>query len=303
MKLKSSKAEVGVIVARFQVHRLHEAHLDIIDSVKQAHPKVLIFLGLSPLFGTKNNPLDYETRKKMILESFPEVDVHYITDIPDDDLWSKHLDQQIQTLLSPTQKAVLYGGRDSFITHYTGKFPTIEFEQAQFVSGTELRKTISSKAKGTEDFRAGCIYTASNKYPQTIATVDIIIYDEHGRLLMVRKPNETMYRFVGGFSEPQSESFEQDAYREVNEEVGVEITSLTYLGSLKIDDWRYRPEVDKIKTLVFVAQYIFGIPRPEDDVCEARWFKPDDTIPIVSAHIPIYKMYLEFLDKLTHHTL
>ena len=40
-------ADVGVLVGRFQVHKLHQAHLDLIRYVIERHDRVLIFLGTS----------------------------------------------------------------------------------------------------------------------------------------------------------------------------------------------------------------------------------------------------------------
>lgn len=295
MKEKTSHTSVGVIIARFQVHNLSDAHIDLIETVKQHHNKVILFLGLSPTIGTRNNPLDFESRKQMILDKFHDVNVLYIKDVNDDKIWSTRLDEQISDLLLPGQTVSLYGGRDSFISHYTGKYPTIELESDSYVSGTELRKDISSKVKSSPDFRAGVIWATHNQYPRTITTVDVIIYDERGRFLLVRKPNEKLWRFVGGFSQPDNDSFEEDAKREVSEEVGVEISDLKILGSTKITDWRYIAEIDKIKTIVFSAKYIFGSPNPADDVCEAKWISElemTDSV-LVPEHRIIYKKFVE----------
>jgi bifunctional NMN adenylyltransferase/nudix hydrolase len=53
------------------VPELHDAHKDLIETVCDKHDKVIIFLGLSPLMVTRENPLDFESRKQMILEQFP----------------------------------------------------------------------------------------------------------------------------------------------------------------------------------------------------------------------------------------
>src|SRR5690348_16639468 len=124
MKTETEQYDVGVIVARFQVHDLTEAHKALIRHVTEEHEKVIIFLGLSPLPTTRNNPLDFEARKQMILAEFPDVNVLYVRDQFADDVWSRKLDEQVQDLLAPGQTAVLYGSRDSFIPHYEGRFPT-----------------------------------------------------------------------------------------------------------------------------------------------------------------------------------
>jgi bifunctional NMN adenylyltransferase/nudix hydrolase len=274
--------DVGVLVGRFQVHELHQAHKDLIQYVCDRHEKVIIFLGLSPLSVSTSNPLDFEARKQMILAEFPEVNVLYIKDQGSDDFWSGKLDAQIADLVTPTQSVVLYGGRDSFISHYTGTFPTRELTQTVFYSGTEQRKAIAkSRAKASPEFRAGVIWASQARFPTAYTCVDVAIlkkgYVPHGgpyktQLLLGRKANERLYRFIGGFSDPRSASFEDDAKREVAEETGLEVGNLTYLGSLRVEDWRYRNEPDCIKTMLFAADYLHGHPKPADDIAEVKWF-------------------------------
>ncbi len=294
--------DCGIIIGRFQVPDLHEAHIDLIQSVIDRHPKVFIFLGLSPLKTTFVNPLDFEARKQMILQKFPSVNVLYIKDEREDDIWSKKLDNQINDILGPNQTAVLYGSRDSFIPFYKGKFNVIELEPTRIVSGTELRKEASNRVKSTPDFRYGVIHAVGNQYPTVFTTVDVAILDlANERTLLAKKPNEKLYRFVGGFADPKSESFEQDVKREVIEETGLEIADVKYLGSCLIKDWRYEHEVNKIKTLFFVGNYVFGGPVANDDISEVRWFKLTELKEsvIVPEHRPLLEMFLEYLKTKT----
>ena len=254
MKEKTPKADVGVIVGRFQVPELHEAHLEVIQSVIERHSKVIIFLGLSPCKTTYNNPLDFEARKQLILQKFPDVNVLYIKDESSDEVWSRKLDSQIYDLIGANQTAILYGSRDSFIQYYSGKFKTVELEATRIVSGTELRKEASNKVKASPDFRAGVIWAVNNQFPSCYPTVDVAIIDPSTfRVLLGRKPSEKLYRFIGGFASPQSNSYEDDAKREAQEETGLGVDNLVYVGSCLIDDWRYRKEIHKIKTMFFAA--------------------------------------------------
>jgi len=271
MKVKYEKGDVGVIVGRFQVPDLHEAHKELIDGVCSEHQKVIIFLGLSPLLVTRNNPLDFEARKQMLLNVYPKVNVLYIKDDPSDEIWSKKLDSQISDLITPNQTVTLYGGRASFIDRYHGKFHTQELLQSRYVSGSEIRKMISKTVKSSSEFRAGVIWAAFNQFKKCFTCVDIAIIKE-GQLLLARKENEEKYRFIGGFSEPNSPCFEDDAKREVMEESGIEVADMEYVGSSFINDWRYRGEEDKIKTVFYKCKYIFGTPKANDDICEVRWF-------------------------------
>lgn len=273
MKEKTAKpADCGVIIGRFHVHELHEAHIDLIKSVMDRHDRVIIFLGNSIIRNTLKNPLDYRARRALINESFPTVEVHYINDVPGDDAkWSKNLDKMIGEQLLPLQSAMLYGSRDSFIKSYSGKYSVTELEATTFVSGTEVRRRVCNNYPPTKDYRAGLIASTAYRYPTAYQTVDIAVVNDKKEILLARKPDEKKWRFIGGFSDPRSHSLEDDAKREVTEEAQVEVGDIRYIGSTLIDDPRYRGEVDRIKTALFVAKYIFGKPEGADDIAEVKW--------------------------------
>lgn len=273
--MKENLPDVGVIVGRFQVDELHEAHEKLIQKVVDNHSKVIIFLGLSPVKCSVNNPLDFEARKQMILDKFPNVNVLYIKDVPDNTDWSFKLDESISDIIGPNQTVLLYGGRDGFLSAYYGKFKTQELKQTSFISGKAKRKEISNSVKASADFRKGVIWATMNQYPKPLATVDVAIFNEDGtEILLGRKPNETKYRFIGGFVN-SGETFESAAKREVLEETGLEISYPKYITSCVIDDWRYKNEVDKITTSFFISKVLYGTPTPNDDIVELRWFKLD----------------------------
>lgn len=300
-QVQEMPTDVGVIVGRFQVHELHEAHVDLINTVTTKHARVLIFLGLSEARCTKNNPLDYRSREVMLQEKFPDVEIHYIQDVPSDELWSKNLDGQIVKWLQPGQKATLYGSRDSFIKHYTGKLKTCELESEVFISGTQIRQEIINRVRKTADFRAGVIYATGSRYPISYQTVDVAIYDEKNRILLGRKPNEDKLRFIGGFVDPRDESLEAAAHREATEEAGMlELGPMEYVLSHRVDDWRYRSEQDKILTTLFMTKKIFGAPRPNDDICELKWVDIKDLHVnhekiMVDTHQPMVNKLVEKL--------
>jgi bifunctional NMN adenylyltransferase/nudix hydrolase len=296
--MKQIHADVGIIVGRFQVNELHKAHLDLIQTVVDQHAKVIIFLGLSPVISTENNPLDFEARKQMIQEKFSDINILYIADMNSDKEWSKKLDNQISELCGPGKTAALYGGRSSFIDHYEGKYICIELKdkQTQFISGAVIRKNISNKVKSSADFRAGVIWSTANRYANAIPTVDVAILSEDGKsVLLARKKYESMYRFIGGFTDA-GETYEAAARREVMEETTLSISDPKYIASFVIDDWRYRNEKSKITTLFFEAKFISGKPEARDDIEELRWFELNKKLKeyIIDTHLPLYEK-LSFL--------
>lgn len=275
LKTTIESAEVGVIVARFQVPELHDEHKALIEKVAHNHPRVFVILGLAADICkcTKNNPLDFPTRKAMVEQAFPNVEVLYIKDVGNDELWSKELDRIIKTQTGPNQKVVLYGGRDSFVPHYKGKFPTQELVPTKFISGKEIRRNVGIKSKNTKEFREGVIWAVENQWAFCLPCVDIAIVDKkENRLLLGKKVNEKLMRFIGGKAKPESPSYEHDAIRETAEETHLEIDNLEYLGSTHIDAWAFRGEQNKIKTTFFLGEYKGGVPEADDDIAEVQWF-------------------------------
>lgn len=312
MKTSDQQFDVGVIVGRFQTDTLHKGHIDLIQHVCDAHEKVVIFLGVSPLWATRNNPLDFQSRKQMIQAEFPGVIVNYVEDMASDEKWSAALDRQVGRVVSPAQTAVLYGSRDSFIPYYSGRYPTRELESEQVYSASEERRRIAAgNTRATADFRAGVIWATQNQYPTGHPTADIAAMRENpltGRtqLLLARKPDETKLRFVGGFYDPNKDgSLEATAIRELAEETGLRATKLpTFIASHRVDDWRYRSEANKIITSLFLVRDFEGDPKPDDDIAEVRWVDWDvramkflHTDSVVREHHTLCALLTEFLVK------
>lgn len=265
--------QVGVIVARYQVHKLTSEQRKMIDFVLSHHKKVIIFLGVATTQATRRNPMDFATRQAMVQKYYPTVRVIPIKDNRSNAVWSKTLDGRISEVF-PNTKALLYGSRDSFIPYYEGRFPTTELiGNFTEVNGTELREEVSREIRESSNFRAGVIHAIYARYPQVNATVDICAYNDEGQILLAKKPSEDAYRFIGGFVDARDASLEQAAYREFMEEVnGSHISGLKYILSQKVDDWRYTKEKDCILTTLFLGRYGHGQIKASDDVEEVKWF-------------------------------
>ena len=107
-------------------------------------------------------------------------------------------------------------------------------------------------------------------------TVDCAIFDEvYQYILLARKKNQTLYRFVGGFVDPADQSYEMAALREANEETGLLCHDVSYVISQKVNDPRYAEKDDKIITTL----YAMCTPAPlgdavaSDDIEEVKVFE------------------------------
>lgn len=275
--------DIGVIIGRFQVHELHAGHRSLLDRVQAAHRKVVVLLGMAPLVNTVNNPLDFEARRLMIQAEYPAAIVLYVKDVNDDEKWSGQVDRAIRDVLTPNQTALIYGSRDSFISHYQGSFHTFELDPEGTLSGTTLRQELGVAVPDSPEWRAGVIWASRNRFPTSYQAVDIALFRlvedddgvKHTELLLGRKEHEHGWRLPGGFADPGSESLEADAARELIEETRAKAKHLVYRTSKRIEDWRYRNEPDSIKTALFVGWIHPESPEPaaDDDLAEVRWFR------------------------------
>jgi bifunctional NMN adenylyltransferase/nudix hydrolase len=295
--MEIDNTEIGVLIGRFQVHELHEAHRALIDTVIGNHRKVIIFLGVSPVMGTRRNPLDFATRKAMIDEGYGEK-INAIIPIHDnrsDEAWSKEIDKRIKEVFH-IGSVTLYGSRDSFIPHYKGIHKTVELESKTFISGTSIRKTVSQSILSKPEFRAGVIYGVHNAYPIVYSTVDVAIINDNDEILLARKPSDPvgLHRFVGGFVDIADFDDETACRREALEETNCIVEPFEYVCSATVPDWRYRKEQDrKIMTRLYKAKYVSGKIEPRDDISELSWFKISDLK--VELIVPEHKTLVEKL--------
>lgn len=264
----------GVIIARFQTPYLHDGHRYLLDHLKAKHHKLVIVLGVSPVKGTKRNPFDFYTREKLIKATYPDFIVLPLPDHPSDETWSLKLDELLQQSF-PNEEFLLYGGRSSFIPFYTGRMPVEELPEQSEHSSTTIRSEYGDKVLDSEDFRLGINYACHNMYSKVYPTVDIAVFrDNRKYILLGRKKQRKVWQLPGGFVDVTDNDYESAARRELLEECGsIEVSDMYYVGSAKIDDWRYRNEEDKIVTTLFATDLVFGQATANDDLHEVKWFE------------------------------
>lgn len=299
-KVMGNETSVGVVVARFQVAELTEGHKEILDFVlSKGYNLNIVILGIAPTKATKNNPLDFDSRRRMIEEEYPgKFMITYQKDEPDDHSWSENLDSRIEEIAGSNREVVLYGSRDSFGKYYHGKFRFEEYKQRLFCSGTEQRALAGKQVKASKDWRTGCLYATQNRYPTAYPTVDCAIFDDYyyDYIYLAKKKKDKLLRFVGGFVDPSDNSLEEAAIRESKEETGLNTKVISYVCSKKVDDWRYRSEEDKIITSLFVLQKIKGSAVACDDIEEIHrvLFSDIKATDIIEEHRPLFYALAEW---------
>ncbi|RYY93566.1 MAG: NUDIX domain-containing protein [Chitinophagaceae bacterium] len=287
----------AVIVARFQTPQLHPGHRALVETASARHGKLILVLGVAPVKGSRRDPFDFFTRERMLRAAWPEATILPLPDHPSDAVWSQALDHLLRDAF-PGESFVLYGSRDSFLTCYTGSLPVCTLPARESPSATDLRTELAGSVHDSEDFRRGVNYACQNRYVQVFPTVDIALL-RNGRteVLLGRKSGREGWRFPGGFADPTDASFADAARRELREECGtLETGAFRFIGSARIDDWRYRSLPDKIITQLYAADLLSGEPRANDDLERLSWFAVDELGAMAASgaldpeHAPLCQM-------------
>lgn len=286
--------KVGVVIGRWQTSNLHKGHLHVLDTADKENDELIILIGVSPVSYVKYNPLDYETRKFMLMQEFPNATVLPCYDKGEDTAWSKQIDYIISKEF-PKAEFTLYGGRDSSLGHYEGICFKREITDYPAVneSSTKIRSEIASFPSNihTKEFREGAIYAVEKSFPRIVPTVDIApVFAD--MLLLGRKPERTKWVFPGGFVDLEDECLEQAALRELSEEVKglaeiLDKHSLHYVCSRKVNDYRYK-KYDTIHTTLFL--YNLGNHTwnnqieitAGDDLEEVKFFTLREAVDVIS---------------------
>ena len=272
------KKTLGVIVGRFQTPDITPGHEFLFEEVYKRHDNIVVFIGCKPpnYQPDEKNPLDFFSRKAMIQGSKPNVSVLSITDNREDIEWSLELDKRIDEVRG-TFDVILYGSRDSFISHYKGRFETYELESNIIYSATSVREKIIQSAKESEDFRAGVIYGLSNKLVCGLHhSYGLIVQkDKKGyKVLLGKKRGEKEYTLFGGIYNPETDkSYSDTVKRNIREQLGknFEIGSTKFLFDSQLNHWAYSSSNEKIHGNFFICEVAWGYPTPNSEFELVEW--------------------------------
>lgn len=152
--MPKNSSKTAIFLWRFQP--FHIGHMSIVDQIfSDGYERLLIIIGSAEKSGTDENPWTLQEREEIIRASIPielqeKLDIVWLPDVPDDDIWCENLKN---LLLPPWQGGIKGGFLQWEITLFTGNqwvrdicerheiktdwiVPTID------ISGTKIREMI-----------------------------------------------------------------------------------------------------------------------------------------------------------------
>ena len=129
------------------------------------------------------------------------------------------------------------------------------------------------------------------KYPRPALTADVVVItkEETPRVLLIERGGEPFkgsWAFPGGFME-MNETTEQCAMRELQEETGLDLTTLHQIGAYSKVDRDPRGRTITVAYLAIVDTAIDATAK--DDAAKAEWFPIDDLSPLAFDHADIMR--------------
>lgn len=115
----------------------------------------------------------------------------------------------------------------------------------------------------------------------------VVLRDELGRVLLVRKNGTSRFMLPGGKLEP-GETPQQTAVREIAEEIGLDL-DIDCLGSLGVFEAAAANEPGKVVRGHMYTHEYSGVAQASAEIAEILWFAPGDSrgdlAPLFEHHV------------------
>lgn len=172
----------------------------------------------------------------------------------------------VRALLALLQVPRLEGSNWNELSSFLRAYHVVQWREASRFCGY-----CGSPQDDAEDELARiCPHCGRREYPRISPAVIVAITDSENRLLLARnrKFKDNVYALVAGFVEA-GERLEDTVHREIREEVGISVDSVSYVGS---QPWPFPASL----MLAFQARYSGGeLHCDGEEILDARWVTPD----------------------------
>lgn len=142
---------LGLLVGRFQP--LHLGHEKLIQSKKQEYNHLIVFIGSINKQRTRDNPLNFKERKKILSKIFPGIDILGVEDKGDAKLWVSAIEDKVNNLNLKQEKFIPISGNvwtiECFQESGYDNIDTVDKQKlgTSHISGAKIRKKIRDEKK------------------------------------------------------------------------------------------------------------------------------------------------------------
>jgi 8-oxo-dGTP pyrophosphatase MutT (NUDIX family) len=140
---------------------------------------------------------------------------------------------------------------------------------------------------------------AAPKATSIVPSANVIVVNDHGEILMIRRTDNGNWAVPGGGMDP-GESITDAAIRETQEETGITctITGLVgiYTNPRHVILYTSNGEIRQEFSIVFIARPVDGQLRPSSETSEPQWVHPA-AIQGMPMHPSMRQRIQHYLDK------
>lgn len=249
MPILKTKTKIAVILSKFQVADIPSKMDEKLTEIMEDYDEMFAIIQTSQIPFTSAYPLDVRNILNM-LEDIDEPITGWVAieEGNTEAVFAKRVRDYMRAVSSPRNAyEITYFNFDSKMPKADDVINMSRVYESAEISDVPLDNAV---------YRQGIIDGASQGYASDIAVVDIAAITEDGRIVLGRKPDDTKYRFPGGFCDTNDESAEVTVHRELREETGIctaksRAGKTSYVCSHLTNDYRKREDKDKVLTFLY----------------------------------------------------
>ncbi|MBO4322944.1 MAG: adenylyltransferase/cytidyltransferase family protein [Clostridia bacterium] len=145
---RSKAFGLGIVAGRFQP--LHLGHCDVIDTALRLCRRVGVMIGSSQESRTRNNPLSYEERSRLLRQVYRDsIEICPLPDIGvgNTELWGMYLLKTAELYFGERPEVIISGEEDRRLSWFGPGSDILELQviKARKISATDLRKLLAAR--------------------------------------------------------------------------------------------------------------------------------------------------------------